>query len=94
VEPVFSAITVTGPTTLAVGGSTTLTATGTAVGGDNLPALTVPVGDPASHVWSSDNPRIATVDRNSGKVTAHRPGTVHVSVTTGGLTEALTITVG
>jgi exopolysaccharide biosynthesis protein len=94
VEPVLSAITVTAPSpTLAAGATETVTATGTNVGGDDEPALTLPITDPASHVWSSSNPAVASVDVDGGLVTAHRPGTASISVESGGITSSVTITV-
>jgi uncharacterized protein YjdB len=63
------------------------------VGGDNNPAITMPVADPASHAWSSSNARVASVDANSGVVTARRPGTATISVTSGGVTASVTVTV-
>jgi uncharacterized protein YjdB len=89
VQPVLSAITVTATaTTLSAGSSAALTATGTEIGGGSMP-----IADPASHVWSSSNARIASVDPVNGKVTAHRPGTVTVSVTSGGVTDGEQLTV-
>ncbi|MFI9383078.1 phosphodiester glycosidase family protein [Kutzneria sp. NPDC052558] len=94
VEPVLASIGVTAPQpTLPVGGAEQLTASGTAVGGDNQPPLVMPIADPASHVWSSSNSRVATVDARTGMLTAHRPGTVVVSVTSGGITGSVTVTV-
>jgi exopolysaccharide biosynthesis protein len=94
VEPVLSSIAVTAPSaTLTIGGQEQLSATGTAVGGDNLPTLRLPVADPASHVWASGDPRVATVDTRTGVVTARRPGTATVFVTSGGRTASTTITV-
>jgi uncharacterized protein YjdB len=93
VEPVLASIAVDGPATLAVGGSATLTATGTCVQGDNLPALTMPIADPASHVWTSSDPRVARVDARSGKVSARHRGTATITVTSGGITASTTITV-
>jgi exopolysaccharide biosynthesis protein len=94
VEPVLSSISVTAPAaTLVAGKSETITATGTNVGGDNQPALTLPIADPASHVWSSSNPKIASVDPDSGVVTARQPGTVTISVASGGVTGSVTLTV-
>jgi hypothetical protein len=94
VEPVLSSISVTAPsTTLPAGTSETITATGTNVGGDDEPALTLPIADPASHVWSSSAPRIASVAPDSGVVTAHHPGTVQISVTSGGITGSVTVTI-
>jgi exopolysaccharide biosynthesis protein len=94
VEPVLSSISVNAPSvSLAVGGSQTLTATGTSVGGDNNPAVTMPIADPASHVWSSSDRHVATVDPDSGVVTARHPGTATISVTSGGVTASATLTV-
>lgn len=94
VEPVLSAITVSAPSqTLAPGGTETVTATGTNVGGDNQPTRTLPIADPASHVWASGDPRVATVNPGTGAVTAHHPGQVTISVTCGGITSTTTLTV-
>lgn len=94
VEPVLSSIAVSAPaTTMSPGKTQTLAATGTNVGGDDEPALTLPIADPASHVWSSSNPHVASVDPDSGVVTAHQPGTVTISVESGGITGSVTLTV-
>jgi uncharacterized protein YjdB len=93
VEPVLSSIAVTGPSSLRQGTRAALTATGTAVGGDNLPPLTLPIADPASHVWASGNPWVVSVDRNTGAITAHRPGTASVTVTSGGVKGTYRVTV-
>jgi hypothetical protein len=92
VEPVLSSITVSA-TALRVGGRALLTALGTAVGGDNQPTLQVSIADPASHVWASRDPGVVSVDGRTGEVTARRPGTSVVSVTSGGVTAGATITV-
>ena len=76
-------------TALAPGATTALTATGTEAGGG-----TMPVADPASHVWSSSDRRIASVDPVTGLVTAHRAGTVTISVTSGTATGSVQLTVG
>jgi exopolysaccharide biosynthesis protein len=94
VEPVLSSISVSAPaTTLSAGSSQTLSATGTNVGGDDEPALTLPIADPASHVWSSSDTRVASVDPDTGVVTAHHPGTVTISVESGGVTASVALTV-
>jgi hypothetical protein len=93
VEPVLTSIAIAAPGALTVGQKETLTATGTTVGGDNDPAITMPVADPASHAWSSSDAKVASVDAVSGVVTAHRPGTATISVTSGGVTAAVTMTV-
>jgi exopolysaccharide biosynthesis protein len=94
VEPALASIAVTAPSAaLAEGDQVTLTATGTQTGGDNIPGLTIPIADPASHVWSSDNTDVATVDRTTGQVTAHRAGTVTITVTSGGVTGSIQLTI-
>lgn len=94
VEPVLASIALAPPVPVAPGGHETLTAIGTAVGGDNQPTLLVPIQDPASHVWSSADPRVASVDPATGVLTGHRPGTTVVSVTSGGITATATVLVG
>lgn len=84
VEPVLASIAIQAPGSLPVGGSATFTATGTCVQGDNLPALTMPIADPASHVWTSSDPRVARVDARSGKVSARHHGTATITITSGG----------
>lgn len=94
VEPVLSAIAVTARQAVLPAGTTEpLTAVGTEVSGDNLPTATMPIADPAAHVWSSGDPRIASVDPVTGVLSGHRPGTVTVSVTSGGVTGSTTVTV-
>ncbi|MCW2858397.1 MAG: Ig domain protein group 2 domain protein [Actinoallomurus sp.] len=93
VEPVLASIAVTGPASLKAGGTASLAATGTAVGGDNVPPLTLPIADPASHVWTSSDTRVVSVDRVTGALTAHRPGTATISVVSGGITGKLAVTV-
>ncbi|HEY3952193.1 MAG TPA: phosphodiester glycosidase family protein [Streptosporangiaceae bacterium] len=94
VEPVLASVSVAAPQPLGTGRSETMTATGSTVGGDNYPAITMPVADPASHVWASSSTRVATVNPVTGVVTAHHPGQVSISVTCGGITasHALTVT--
>lgn len=94
VEPVLSSIAIDTPqASLAAGAHEPLSATGTAVGGDNLPALTMPIADPASHVWTTSDPHVASVDPRTGVVSARHDGTVVVSVESGGVTASTTITV-
>jgi uncharacterized protein YjdB len=92
-EPVLASIAVTGPASLKEEATASLAATGTAVGGDNLPPLTLPIADPVSHVWSSSDARVVSVDRVTGAVTGHRPGTATVSVVSGGVTGSFKVTV-
>jgi hypothetical protein len=94
VQPVLASIAVTAPQpALAAGGTEQLTATGTTPTGDDLSALQVPIADPASHLWSSSNPRVAGVDPATGQVVARSPGTATISVVSGGITGSVTITV-
>ncbi|QRP45654.1 phosphodiester glycosidase family protein [Amycolatopsis sp. FDAARGOS 1241] len=92
VEPVLSSIAVTVPA-LRAGASGTASAIGAEVGGDNLPATTMPIADPASHVWSSSDPKVATVDAKTGRITARRAGPVTISVASGGVTGSAQLTV-
>ncbi|NUR63349.1 MAG: hypothetical protein HOV87_32525 [Catenulispora sp.] len=94
VQPLLSsvAVTATAPA-LSVGGTEQLTATGTSLTGTDATALQVPIADPASRHWESSDPAVASVDPGSGVVTAHSPGSVTVSVTTGGVSGSVSITV-
>lgn len=90
VEPVLTGIAIAAPaTTVAVGSVTTLTATGTEVGGGVMP-----IADPASHVWSSSDSRIASIDPVTGRLIAHRVGTVTISVSCGSGAASTAVTVG
>lgn len=98
VEPVLQSLAIDqaadGATELAVGKSATLTATGVNQTGDNgLAAVKLPIADPVSHVWSSSDPHVATVDAVTGAVTALRPGITTITVETGGMTATQTVTV-
>jgi hypothetical protein len=94
VEPALTSITVKGPKDpIDRGDHVTLTATGDQITGDNIAPLTIPVADPASHVWTSGNPEVASVDPSTGALTAHRSGTVTVSVTSGGVTGSAQVVV-
>lgn len=94
VEPALATIAVSAPQpALPVGGTETLTALGTQTSGDNLPVVTVPIADPASHVWSSSDPKVVSVDARTGAITARRTGSATISVHSGGVTGSLTVTV-
>jgi uncharacterized protein YjdB len=94
VQPVFASIAITAPDpSLAAGTSEQLTATGTTPAGDTVAAFGVPVADPASHQWSSSNPRVATVNPETGELYARSPGTATITVLSGGVTSTVTITV-
>jgi uncharacterized protein YjdB len=94
VQPVLASIAVTAPQpTLSAGATEQLTATGTTPTGDDLSALQVPIADPASHQWSSSDPRVADVNPETGQVVARSPGTATISVVSGGVTGSVTITV-
>ena len=82
VMPVLNKIDITAPSsTLAKETTLQLTAIGTEPNGDDLAPLQLPISDPASHYWTSSDPHIASVDSNSGKVTAHQAGTVTITCT-------------
>lgn len=70
----------------------TATATNTAGKGDDNPPV-MPVQAPLSHVWSSSDPQVATVDPVTGEVTAVAKGTTTISVTTGGITAEIKLEV-
>lgn len=94
VEPALASITVTAPKDpIAEGDHVALTATGDQISGDNLAPLSMPIADPASHVWSSSDPKVAAVDPTTGLLTAHRSGTVTVSVTSGAVTGSAQVVV-
>jgi len=94
VQPVLSSIAITVPqTTIAAGAAEQLTATGQSPHGDDMAALSVPIADPASHVWSSSDPRVATVDPRTGRLSARHPGAATISVTSGGVTATTQVTV-
>jgi Bacterial Ig-like domain (group 2) len=93
-QPVLDSIAVTAPQpTLKIGAREQLTATGTTPTGDDLAALQVPIADPASHVWSSGDPRVTVVDPSTGQVHARSPGTATISAASGGVTGTVTVTV-
>lgn len=94
VQPTLASLAVTAPApTLAAGRTAQLSATGTTPTGDDLAALSVPIADPASHVWSSSDPRVATVDPVTGAVRARHPGTVTITCESDGVTGTVTLTV-
>jgi hypothetical protein len=94
VQPVLASVTVTAPSsTLAPGDNLALSATGTTVTGNDASALSVPVADPVSRLWTSSDKHVADVDASTGVVTAHHAGTVTISVTTGSVTGSVTLTV-
>jgi exopolysaccharide biosynthesis protein len=94
VQPVLASIAVTAPQpAVAAGQQEQLSATGTTPAGDDLSALRVPITDPASHQWSSSNPRVVTVNPQTGVLYARAPGTTTISVLSGGVTGTVTITV-
>jgi hypothetical protein len=94
VQPVLASIAITAPQpTLSVGTGETITATGTNVGGDNLATVTLPIADPASHLWSSSDPRVARIDPVTGTVSGRKPGTTQITVESDGATATTAITV-
>lgn len=102
VEPVLESLAVSAgsaastpasPSHVTVGHTITLTAQGRNQTGDNLDPVTVPIQAPASHVWSSANPNVASVNPDNGIVTARAPGSTTVTVEAGGLTASHRIVV-
>lgn len=95
VQPILASMAVDSPahTSLTIGTSETLTATGTSYAGDDYPAITVPIADPVSHVWSSSNPSILTVDPETGQVHAKSTGTATIAVEAGTITASMQLTV-
>lgn len=94
VEPALASIAVDAPAaTLATGARETVTATGTEISGDDASAQTMPIADPASHVWSSSDPRVLAIDPDTGAVTARHAGAATVTVTSGGVTGSAVVTV-
>jgi hypothetical protein len=94
IQPVLSSIAVTAPAaSLAAGSTEQLSAAGTTPAGDDLSPLVVPIADPASRLWSSSDPKVASVDPRTGQVTANSAGSATISVLSGGLTGTTTITV-
>lgn len=95
VQPILERIAIDSParTGLTVGATATLTATGTSYAGDDYPAITVPIADPVSHVWSSSNPQILSVDPVTGQVTAHHRGAATITVEAGSVTASVPLTV-
>jgi hypothetical protein len=94
VQPVLASIAVTAPSaSLAAGAKEQLAATGTTPAGDTVAALQVPVADPASHQWSSSDPRVAEVNPTTGEISARSPGTTTISVESGGVTGTTILTV-
>jgi exopolysaccharide biosynthesis protein len=86
--------TVTKTDTLQAGATKQYSATGVSQQGDNSnPAISLPITDPVSHVWSSSDSSIASIDKVSGLLTAHKAGSVTVSITTGGITASSALTV-
>lgn len=102
VEPVLESLAVTAgsaastpasPSRVTVAHTITLTAQGRNQTGDNLDPVTFPIQAPASHVWSSANPNVASVDPDNGVVTGRAPGSTTVTVEAGGLTASQRIVV-
>jgi exopolysaccharide biosynthesis protein len=95
VQPILKSMSVDTPkaTSLPAGASETLTATGTSYAGDDYPAISVPIADPASHLWSSSDPSVASVNPVTGKVTARHRGKATITVSSGTLTASVMITV-
>ena len=93
VQPVLSSVLVGGGASVARGSTLALTASGTTVTGDDATALTLPIADPVSRSWQSSNSSVAAVDPRTGVVTGNLAGTATISVTAGGITGSVLVTV-
>lgn len=80
--------------TLVAGQAKQYTATAVNANGNDISdPPTMKVADPMSHVWTSSNKKVATIDPVTGAVTTLKPGTTTISVTTGGITSSLNLLV-
>ncbi|MFD9004767.1 phosphodiester glycosidase family protein [Streptomyces sp. NPDC059582] len=80
--------------TLVAGQAKQYTATAVNANGNDInEPPTMPVADPMSHVWASSNKKVAKIDPVTGALTALKPGTTTISVTTGGITSKLNLLV-
>lgn len=94
VQPVLSKIQISAPTsTIKASQSEQLSATGTSVTGDDAKALQVPIQNPASHEWVSSNPKVVSVDLDTGKITGRQPGTATITCESGGVSSQVIINV-
>jgi len=96
VEPSLKSVTIDqgASATLSPGQKQTFTATAVNNNGDNdTSPPTMPVADPMSHVWASSDRHVARIDPVSGEVIAEHPGQATISVTSGGITATLALTV-
>ncbi|GLV56667.1 hypothetical protein KDH_35060 [Dictyobacter sp. S3.2.2.5] len=94
VLPVLSKIEVTASRSrLKVGQTVQVKATGTTVTGGDLPAIKMPIQNPASHLWSSSDTHVASIDTVTGLVKARHPGTVTVTSTSGQTQGSMTLMV-
>ena len=99
VVPILASIAINTPngSTVKVGQTLNLTATGTTPTGFGIsnttpmPPLEVPIQDPASHFWTVSNPGVAQINMVTGVLTALSPGTVTVTVTSDGLSASITV---
>jgi hypothetical protein len=98
VVPMLRSVTIeqgtAGADTLAAGQHKQYTATAVnSSRSDIISTPTMPVADPMSHVWSSSDRRVAAIDPVTGAVTAVKAGTTTISVSTGGITSSVKLTV-
>jgi len=96
VEPALKSVTIDQGASATLSSGQTQAFTATAVnnnGDDDTSPPTMPVADPMSHVWASSNSQVARIDPVSGEVTAEHPGQATISVTSGGITATLALTV-
>lgn len=96
VEPALKSVTIDQglSATLSPGQKQTFTATAVNNNGDDdTSPPTMPVADPMSHVWASSNSQVARIDPVTGEVIAEHSGQATISVTSGGITAKLALTV-
>lgn len=70
-----------------------LTGRAVTVGGTGMAPQTIAVGDPFAHLWTSSDPAVVTVDPVSGIATAGAPGTAVITLSSGGRSGTLSLTV-
>lgn len=96
VEPMLKSVAIDqgAADSLQLGSTKRYTATAVNANGANIANPPVmPVADPMSHVWTSFDPAVATVDAVTGDVTAVSAGTTTIGVRAGGITATMELTV-
>src|SRR5579871_3006437 len=83
-EPVAS-VTVASQSSLPVGASATFTAAAHDASGQTIPGINIK--------WASSNPKVAIINRTTGRLTALTPGTARITATAQGITGRFNLTV-